>query len=54
MKSERDFPALVAPGPALREEQAARAARQLTCPDLMTPRSADWLPPGCWSSAPED
>ncbi|TAP25044.1 ThiF family adenylyltransferase [Arthrobacter sp. S41] len=32
MKSERDFPALVAPGPALREEQAARAARQLTLP----------------------
>jgi len=32
MKSERDFPALVAPGPPLSEEQAARAARQLTLP----------------------
>jgi len=32
MKSERDFPALVAPGPELSQDQAARAARQLTLP----------------------
>ncbi|MEG2578048.1 MAG: ThiF family adenylyltransferase, partial [Glutamicibacter sp.] len=32
MKSERDFPALVAPGPPLSGEQAARAARQLSLP----------------------
>lgn len=32
MKSERDIPALVAPGPELSAEQAARAARQLTLP----------------------
>jgi len=32
MKSERDFPALVAPGPALSADQAARAARQLSLP----------------------
>ncbi len=32
MKSERDFPALVTPGPALSADQAARAARQLSLP----------------------
>lgn len=32
MKSERDFPALVAPGPPLSGEQTARAARQLSLP----------------------
>jgi len=32
MNSERDIPALVAPGPELSAEQAARAARQLTLP----------------------
>ncbi|QIV87500.1 ThiF family adenylyltransferase [Glutamicibacter mishrai] len=32
MKSERDVPALVAPGPALSADQAARAARQLSLP----------------------
>ncbi|KWR70582.1 molybdopterin biosynthesis protein MoeB [Arthrobacter sp. W1] len=32
MKSERDFPALVPPGPPLSGEQAARAARQLSLP----------------------
>ncbi|HCJ55080.1 MAG TPA: molybdopterin biosynthesis protein MoeB, partial [Glutamicibacter sp.] len=32
MKSERDFPALVAPGPPLSEERVARAARQLSLP----------------------
>src|SRR5690554_2837192 len=32
MKSERDFPELVSPGPPLSGEQTARAARQLSLP----------------------